>query len=327
MAEGQAAEWEARYQDYLGRLAARSKRTQDLYQEVMIRVAARELAPTALDDHRAGFVLAHGIPYANSLAALSMRFLTGLVQTGTTYSYDLVETVVPGAVPPPVTTPPDFDPGDWADWFQRLTDYAASENAGVTEMVRLVMDKVAAGEVAAVQAEAASAGFHQQHLPASVSKLVGLYLDLLGGLDELQGDYGEQYLTEVLAPANRIPGAAGAALDVAGPLGSTQPVRLAVSITAARATSVRCVVTDVRRFDGVGPAFEPEATIAPERFDLEPGEEKTVALSIRLTEGSYEPGPLYGGTFHILSPTQTLLEVPLRIRAAPAFAPVEPVPS
>jgi hypothetical protein len=88
-----------------------------------------------------------------------------------------------------------------------------------------------------------------------------------------------------------------------------------VSNDGAGATSLRGVMTDVRRADGIGPAFEPDVTVSPERFVLEPGAEEILALTIRLSPGRFEPGPEYVGTLHVLSPGSTLVEVPLRIRA------------
>jgi hypothetical protein len=258
------------------------------------------------------------VSYANRLADTSMRFLAGLIQAGTTYSYELVETILPGAAPATAEVPPEFDPADWGDWFKRLTDYATTENAGVTGMLRSVMEKVATGELAPAGVEELSVVFHEQRLPGSVSKLVELYFDLLTGLDDIHAAYGEEYLQAVVGPASRGHNTTLVSLDLTAPVGETALVRLAVANTAAEPAAVRCVVTDVRRADGIGPAFEPDASITPERIDLAPGRETTIALSIRLADRRYEPGALYVGTLHVLSPSDTLLEVPLRIRATAA---------
>jgi hypothetical protein len=84
---------------------------------------------------------------------------------------------------------------------------------------------------------------------------------------------------------------------------------------------VRCVVTDVRRADGIGRAFEPILSVSPERFDLAADEEKSVELALVIQEGSYEPGHAYLAVLHVLTPEETLLEVPVRIRATAGAAP------
>ena len=41
----------------------------------------------------------------------------------------------------------------------------------------------------------------------------------------------------------------------------------------------------------------------------------TVVLTLVVDDGSYEPGVPYVGVLHVLTPGETLLEVPLRLRA------------
>ncbi|MEA2506705.1 MAG: hypothetical protein QOH48_1323 [Actinomycetota bacterium] len=305
------ADWVARYQEYLTRAGDRSKGTQDLYRRIIGRVAEGELTPGAVEGLLNSFLQLHGAEYADKLAEISMRFLTGVVQAGTTYSYELVDRIVPGAVSAPETSPPEFEAADWSDWFGRLTDYATQESAAVLEAVRSVIEGVASGSLKPDAVEEISATHSYERLPESVARMVTLYFDLLSGLEGFSSKFGEQYLKSLLGPDD--PDAF--AVDLKGSLGEVAVVRLAVANTASESTSVRCVCTDVRRADGVGPAFEPDITISPERFALAPGDERSVALSLTLDDGAYEAGALYVGTFHVLTPDETLLEVPLRIRA------------
>lgn len=308
-------EWSARYAEYLKLSMARAARTAELNKRLIKRVARGELAPLTLDSQLAAFLATNATSYANELAETSMQFFTGLVEAGTSYSYELLESIVPGEVPAPDNAAPDFEPGDWSNWFQRLTDYAAAQNASVTEMLRTIMDKVASGEITPPDMQVVSEEYHGEHLPESVAKIVTLYFDLLTRLDETHSAYGDRYL-EAMLDLSKASEQSDAALDLVGPIGGTASVRFAVSNTAADTTSLRSVMTDVRRADGVGPAFEPPVTISPERFVLEPGAEEILALTIRLLADSFEPGPEYVGTLHVLSPGSTLVEVPLRIRAA-----------
>jgi hypothetical protein len=308
-------EWSARYAEYLKSSTARAARTAELNKQLMKRVARGELAPVTLESQLTAFLATNATSYANELAETSMEFLTGLVEVGTSYSYELLESIVPGEVPDPDNAAPDFDPGDWSNWFRRLTDYAAAQNASVTEMLRTVMEKVASGAIAPRDMQAVSEEYHGERLPGTVAKIVTLYFDLLTRLDETHSAYGDRFLETVL-DLSKAAEKSDATLDLVGPIGGTASVRFAVSNTAADSTSLRSVMTDVRRADGVGPAFEPPVTISPERFVLEPGAEEILALTVRLLADSFEPGPEYVGTLHVLSPGSTLVEVPLRIRAA-----------
>ena len=61
-------------------------------------------------------------------------------------------------------------------------------------------------------------------------------------------------------------------------------MRLLVANDEPVSEAMRCAITDVRREDGVGPAFEPDVTITPTQFDLEPGAEVPVACSLLLSD-------------------------------------------
>lgn len=320
-----SAAWAARYREYLERATARAVRAQDLNREVTRRVAGGELAPSTLESQLNAFLAANSVSYSHRLSGMTMRFLTGLIQTGTTYSYELVEAVVPGAVERPDAVAPEFDPAEWADWFTRLTEFAAGENSRVTAMLRTVMDQVASGDLAPTEVEEVSSVFHTERVPESTSRLVGLYLDLLSGLDEVHARFGEDYLRIVLGD---LPGEAVAPSDdtveFEAPLGETTSIRLGVSNDDLGPAAVRCTLTEVRRADGVGPAFEPVFTTTPERFELAPGAEATVELTLAADAHRFEPGALYVGVFRVASHTRTLLELPLRIRVTPTPQPATP---
>jgi hypothetical protein len=74
-------------------------------------------------------------------------------------------------------------------------------------------------------------------------------------------------------------------------------------------------VGDVRRKDGVGPAFLPDVSFAPELAELAPAEETRLVLTVRLDRGRYDTGALYVGMLRITDRGEPLLEVPLRITA------------
>lgn len=314
-------EWADRYQQYLDQSAQNAARIRALYREIINCIASGELSSDVLDNRLPFFLQSAGPAYARDLATVSMRFLTGLVESGTDYSYDLVERVAPGAVDRPFIRPPQLEPHDWATWMGRLTEFAAKHSAAHIEMMRSVMDRVAAGDIVAADAQIASRDFNDEHLPESVQQTVRLYFDLLCGLDQVTSDLAVEYLMMVLGdePDERF------VLSVRGVIGGVATVRIAVTNTHSAPTSVRCVLTDLRRADGLGPAFEPEATITPERFPLQPGEERTVALSITLRPGVFFADVRYVGMLHVLAPGETLLVADVDVYAGPATHDPEPL--
>jgi hypothetical protein len=320
---GAAAEWATRYRDYVERSIARASRTQDLNRDLIKRVASGELAPWTIESHYATFAATHAAAYAQRMAEVTMTYLAGLVQMGSTYSYELVEAVLPGAATLPEMPPPSFDPSSSADWFADLTTFAAAENRRVTEMLRRLMEKVAMGELTPANVEEVSSRFHSEHVPASTSRLVELYLDLLTGLEEVHGSFGEQYLRTIpgLAPATGAP--SGRGVEVVAALGQSVSVRFAVANTDLEPAAVRCSLTGVRRADGVGPAFDPIVGIRPEQLDLPAGSEEVVELTVHTDGTHFQAGSAYEGVFRVANDSRTLLELPLTIHVTPPRAPAE----
>jgi hypothetical protein len=317
---GAAAEWAARYREYVERSIARASRTQDLNRDLIKRVASGELAPWTIESHYATFAATHAAAYAQQMAEVTMTYLAGLVQMGSTYSYELVEAVLPGAAALPEVPPPTFDPSSSADWFADLTSFAAAENRRVTEMLRRLMEKVATGELTPANVEEVSARFHSEHVPVSTSQLVELYLDLLTGLEEVHGSFGERYLRTIpgLIPAAGAP--SGRGVEVAAALGDSVSVRFAVANTDLERAAVRCSLTGVRRADGVGPAFDPIVGIRPEQLDLPAGSEELVELTVHTDGVHFQAGSAYEGVFRVANDSRTLLELPVTIHVTPPRA-------
>jgi hypothetical protein len=324
------AAWAARYREYLERSMARAGRAHDLNREVIKRVAAGQLAPWTIESHLGTFAAARGASYAQQIANITMAFLAGLIQTGSTYSYELVQAVLPGADLPPRVVAPEFEPARSPDWFGELTTFAAEENVRITAMLRTVMERVAAGELTPADAEQLTSKFHAEHLPESTRRLVELYLDLLTGLEGVHASFSEEYLRTLMGP---VPGEVAhpdGAVEVDALLGEAASVRFAVANTDLDPAVMTCTLSGVRRADGVGPAFDPVASMTPARLELAPGSEATVQLTIQADADHFQPEVPYDGVFRIASATRTLLELPLRIRVRipePAPGPPHPPPS
>jgi len=114
-------------------------------------------------------------------------------------------------------------------------------------------------------------------------------------------------------------------LDLVGPIGGTASARLAVANNESEPTTLRAVMTDVRRTDGIEPAFDPDVTIRPARFTLSPLAEEAVTVTVRLGAAAFEAGLEYAGTLHVLSPGRAVLAVPVRIRGTVPVDEAEPL--
>ena len=311
-------EWADHYQEYLAQAAANAAEIRDLYSEIIERIALGELSHQVLDQRLPAFLQLNGVTYANDLAEVSMRYLAGLIESGTAYSYELVERLLPGAAVRPRVAAPAFDTTDWSASVGQLSEFATRHSVAHLEMMRSVLERVASGELTPAEVHAGSTEYTTERTPESVRETVQLYFDMLRGLDEVSSDFATRYLRTVLGQEQRN----GFVLAVRGAIGSSAMVRLAVSNTQSSDAAVRCVLTDLRRADGVGPAFEPDVTITPERFTLEPGQERVITLSLFLGRETFEPGPLYVGTLHVLAPGETLLAAPVNVQ--PFEAPPPP---
>jgi len=312
-------EWTLQYQQYLAQAAKNAAAIRDLYREVIDRIADGELSPRALDEALPPFMQGNGAALANDLADISVRYLARLIDTGSEFAYELVERLLPGAVVRPDVPLPRLDATDWSAAIGRLAEYANRHSIAQFEMMQSVMQRVAAGDLTPAELQAGSAEFTNDRAAVGVLESVQFYFDLLRGLDEVSSDFALRYLRSVLGDDRH--DAFG--LSLRGAIGGVVVVRLAVTNTQIADATVRCVLTDLRRADGVGPAFVPDATITPERFVLEPGQERVVTLSMLLTREQFEPDRLYVGTLHVMAPAETLMSAPVEVQpfASPTGTP------
>jgi hypothetical protein len=245
-----------------------------------------------------------------------MQFFTGLVQNNTAYSQELADIFLPGiAADPP--TPPQFDATDPVRWYQELNEYTGQVGARALQEYQSFLEKVSDGEIEPGRIQEASSEYLERRLPEQLRSLGRLYFDLLNGLNDLRADYEEEYLTGILASADRS-GEQPFILDLVARLGESASASLSLGNTRDEPAIIYCTVTNVRRADGVGPAFTPDIFISPERLHLQPGEEAKVFLSLRLDEEGYEPGVAYVGALYVIGHGEPRFEVPLRILATPA---------
>ena len=317
------ADWPTLYAQYLMRSASQSAKSTDLYQKIMECVSRGQLAPTVFRDRLPAFVQTQGTDYATKLAEINTQFFSGMVQLNTTYSHELMDVILPGASIPPIT-PPAFDAADPIKWFQQLTDYAGQLNAAAVTAYQSLLERVAAGQAAPNRVQEASTDYRNQRLPEYLRRLSTLYFNLLNQLNDLRSGYEENFLASVLATATPQDQEMPAVVNLVAPVGGMTSASLSLTNARGEPVIIRGSVTAIRRADGVGPAFAPKMTIAPEALELRPGEEATMVLSLQLDEDDYAPEVLYTGAVYITRPGEPRVEVPLRVMATPAARPAAP---
>ena len=135
----------------------------------------------------------NGPAYAARVVDVSLRFLAGLVDAGNRDSSGLFAELVPGASTP-APEPPALDPADWTDWIPRLIDYAEQARAAQTGALRVVLDRVASGELDPEAVERAIVERSREQVSASVTRIAALSVEMLNGLDDANAVFGMDYL-------------------------------------------------------------------------------------------------------------------------------------
>ena len=289
-----STDWSAAYAHYILRAAQQTARSQSLSYLVLQRVSRGELSPATLRDALTAFAERRGGDYGTRVADASARFFSGLVQ------------IAVGAQTPPA---PTYDPADPYGWYRRLTAYAADLQQRRVDAYREQLERAARGDGAASVAEEDTRRANEQ-----VQALGRLYFELLEKIVEIGAAGEEEYLQTVLAnaPADRD----SPVVDLTAPLGESASAIVSLENTRTDRAVIRCMVTDVRRADGIGPSFVPKIVVDPDGLMLDPAQEGRVRLSLTLDADVYAPGADYVGAIQVLRHGEPPLDLPLRIRAA-----------
>jgi hypothetical protein len=312
-AEHNPGDWSTSYSQYLTRSAALSARTWKLYVEALERISQGKLTPTVFQEHFPRFAQAHASEYSTRLAEAGARFLAELLQLSASLGQQRPGSDSPD--PEAEMVPPRFDASNPVRWFEQLAEYAGELNARAVKAYRAQLDRVAAGEATPSEVQQTTSDYLARQLPEYLQRMTHLYFDLLNVLSDVRARYEETYFRGVLRETRAEESEAPAALTLVGPSGETVSALLAVTNTAAARARIGYTVTEVRRTDGVGKAFVPAVTVFPETLELEPNEEGTLTLSLRLDPLEYDPEALYTGTLYVTGSAGLQVEVQLRILA------------
>jgi hypothetical protein len=177
---------------------------------------------------------------------------------------------------------------------------------------------VAAGDKPAAEFRRAFAKQLNSSLASTLTRGAAAWFELLGTLDEERGRFAESYLVDALRRANPI-GFHGDVVELSGPINTEISTTVTLDNTLPERTVIHCGVSDVRRADGIGPAFIPHLVFAPEAIIVEGANDAELSLSLWLDGAVYAPQSSYVGSLHIMRDDAPRLDIPLRITpTAPA---------
>jgi hypothetical protein len=318
-----SGEWFAAYTDYLRRASDQSADTVALYQEVTDRVLRGELSPTVTQDLMNSFLRERGTTYSAQVGDLLTRFFTEMVRINATFATELGRTILPEAAGLRVPNLA-FDSTDPAAWYEQVTDFGRQLGESIGSVYQALINRAASGRLDRDKLEEATTGYVQRRLPELLAELGKLYFELLNGLTDVRIRAEREYLRGLLDRTGGPNGDGPFELSLRAPLGETATAALSIENTREHTARVRCRLGELRRADGVGPAFVPEVSYGEDGVELAPGQGATLTIGVRLDEHQFAPGALYVGTLEITGHGDPRLEVPLRIMATEPATTSEP---
>jgi hypothetical protein len=271
------------YIRHLNQATRQSVRVLELSRRVLGHAAAGELPLPTVARTLQNPAQRHG--YASRSAAIYARFLAGLAALAAGQ---------PASADPPA---PDLA-ADPTAWFDGLAQEAARLHAA-----RLKVDlRTATGG----RPDPAALDFQ-----GLIASLVRLQADLQAAVHALLLQGAENCL-QALVDAIDATAPGPATIRIRGVRGERAETVIAIENGSNASAAVRCRVTDVRRPDGIGPAFDPDAAFDPELAVIPPGDEARVRVSIVLDD-RLDPGVVYEGAVRIVRHDGPELRLPLEI--------------
>ncbi len=302
-----AADISTAYAHFVLRTTAHSERTMHLCEQVIGCVARRQLNPDSLQQSLAEFVREHASQSAALTTAAAARLLAGLASSE----------FLPADSNEPL---PDFDFSDLTVCLQRLGDHTAGRNARALAAYQEQLAEVAAGKMTTYKFRRGIGKQYNRVVTGELTRVARLWFDFLGDLEDIRARFAEQYLLAELRNVAPL-GFDASVVELTGPINTTSSAEISVENTGAGRSLIQCSVSDVRRADGIGPAFAPEVVLTPAELLLDRGRDASLRLSLRLDETIYQPGVPYIGVLHLVRAGEPRLDLPLRIRPSVGVEP------
>ncbi|HEY4169408.1 MAG TPA: hypothetical protein VGM96_21645 [Reyranella sp.] len=307
-----AADWSSWYGRYSARAAEQSERTVALYQKVADAMSRGRLPPTAMQDALGAFYKARGVRYGERFSSLTTRFFSRIVEVSALYSREMADAVMPGMPSPPAL--PRLDASEPNAWFRQISEYSHSLSEHISSSYKSFLDRVASGRVDSEEVKDLAGRYLERRFPEYLRQLGMLYFDLLSELNDLRAEVEHDYLSGVIATAERPAAEKAFAVTLSGPLGSVAQATLSIDNVSNEPATIRCQVGELRRADGIDGAFEARISVSPDPLELAPAQVGRLTVTVDL-DHPFSPGRLHVGTLRVVGHGEAPLDIPLRVLA------------
>lgn len=311
--DGGAREWATAYATFLLRAAGQSARTLQLYEQVLGCVSRGQLSASTVRQSLSRFMEVRAGESASRLAGVSARFFSELMDSVVGHEPEAAQEN--DSADSETDLLPEFDLADPAGWFRQLVEQAQRRDTRAVQAHDARLNGVATGKINPSQLQLAVSGYYDRRFAERLSRTARICFDLLNAVTDLRSSHADEYLRGVLGMVKPKGLEGDLLLRLVAPMGETTSACLSLENTRTNRAAIRCAVTDVRRADGVGPAFAPSIFVSPDGLLLEPDQVANVWLSLRLDAAVYDPDAAYVGAVHVIRHDEAPVEIPLLITA------------
>jgi hypothetical protein len=323
-------EWTRWYQTVTAYISEQNESSLTRYQILLEKVANGRLTPANVQEYSRKFMNERALLLSRDAGAMQMRFYESLIQLNQQFVENLFASLVRNGAAPSdgiETIHVNLVGAAGSDVSASLiVENNATRVSDVSCKISEFQSVDATGPAFRPPIEVDPTDFR---LAAGETRTVSLRLHLDPEMFAPERNYmatllisqDEQSILVLLtarATATQPGKEKSAVIDLAGPLGGTASASLALRNTGVKRANVRCKVSEVRRADGVGPAFAPKVTIDRPVFALAPGEAASLSLSLHLEKSGFDAGPMYVGAVRVTGLGASALVVPLHIVATKA---------
>lgn len=297
-----AEETSAAFTEYLLRTAVASAGALHRYEQLIGCVARRQASPATLEESLARFAELHAGESAARVSEATARLFAGLASSA----------FLPFAAADDSEPPTSTDTSGTIDALAPLAERVADRNGRAASAYYAQLAAVATGETTPDAFRRLARKDTARTFAQELSRASRIWFEYLGDLDEERARFADHYLMGTLRTVNPV-GFDGDVVELAGAVNTMVSTVVTVDNTLDEPAVIRCGVSEVRRADGVGPAFAPALVVAPQDVVLERDAEGSVELSLWLDDAIYHPGAAYIGALRLVRDGAPRLDVPLRI--------------
>jgi hypothetical protein len=283
---------------YLLQASIHAARTTHRWQQVIGCVGRRQLAPDATRNTLSEVAAARGDHTATTSTVLIAQFLATLAEAS--------------FLPQAREIPPHYDPADPRIWIDAMRQHMLDRVALAIDEYRQGLARVASGEITPLELRRHIASSSNTRTADQLAHTARAWFELMRGIDQLVSDDANAALERVLRHVRPV-GFDGDVIELTGQIGDVASTNFMLENTRADRVTVRYVADEVRRADGVGPAFDPDITFTPSHLTLDAGAQASVDVAVHLDGSRYEAPMPYIGTLRITRDDQWRQDVPLQI--------------